>query len=62
MSNSFIFNVENLADVGSIKKLKADCDYYLIRIGDYRIGIAVYEDAVIFVRVLHRKDVYKYFP
>ncbi|WP_193197021.1 type II toxin-antitoxin system RelE family toxin [Nostoc sp. MG11] len=50
-------NVENLADVGSIKKLKADCDYYLIR-----IGIAVYEDAVIFVRVLHRKDVYKYFP
>ncbi|NWF61500.1 MAG: type II toxin-antitoxin system RelE/ParE family toxin [Fischerella sp.] len=55
-------NAENLKDVGNLKKLKADGDYYRIRIGDYRIGLTVSEDVVIFVRVLHRKDVYRYFP
>jgi mRNA interferase RelE/StbE len=55
-------NAENLGNVSSIKKLKADGDYYRIRVGDYRIGITVSESVVIFVRVLHRKDVYRYFP
>ena len=53
---------ETLGDVSNLKKLKTDGDYYRIRVGDYRIGIAVYEEAIIFVRVLHRKDVYRYFP
>ena len=45
-----------------MKKLKADGDYYRVKIGDYRIGMTLEEDVVIFVRVLHRKDVYRYFP
>jgi mRNA interferase RelE/StbE len=53
---------ENLSEVANIKKLKGDGDYYRIRVRDYRIGITVNEDTVIFVRVLHRKDVYRYFP
>lgn len=62
---SVIEEVENavsLAEVNNVKKLKADGDYYRIRVGDYRIGIAVSEDVVIFVRVLHRREVYRYFP
>ncbi|MGQ9625861.1 MAG: type II toxin-antitoxin system RelE family toxin [Anaerolineae bacterium] len=31
---------------------------YRPRLGDYRIGIEVIEDEVIFVRILHRKDIY----
>jgi mRNA interferase RelE/StbE len=31
-------------------------------LGDYRIGIEVLEDEVIFVRMLHRRDIYRYFP
>ncbi|MFE1745378.1 type II toxin-antitoxin system RelE/ParE family toxin [Coleofasciculus sp. H7-2] len=53
---------ENLVDVSNLKKLKADGEYYRIRVGDYRIGITVDEDVIVFVRVLHRKDVYRYFP
>lgn len=52
----------NLGEVTNIKKLKGGGSYYRIRVGDYRIGVTVDEDTVIFVRVLHRKDVYKYFP
>jgi mRNA interferase RelE/StbE len=53
---------ENLGEVTNIKKLKGEGAYYRIRVGDYRIGITADEDTVIFVRVLHRKDVYRYFP
>ncbi len=53
---------ENLNEVTNIKKLKGVGAYYRIRVGDYRIGIVVNEDTVIFVRALHRKDVYRYFP
>ena len=54
--------VDSLTDLINIKKLKAERDYYRIRVGDYRIGLSVREDAVIFVRVLHRKEIYRYFP
>lgn len=53
---------ENLENVSNIKKLKAEGDYYRIRVGDHRIGIVISENVVVFVRVLHRKEVYRYFP
>jgi mRNA interferase RelE/StbE len=31
-------------------------------VGDYRIGISVEGDEVEFVRCLHRRDIYRYFP
>ncbi|MCC5620529.1 type II toxin-antitoxin system RelE/ParE family toxin [Nostoc sp. CHAB 5715] len=33
-----------------------------MRVGDYRIGFTVAGDTITFVRVLHRKDIYRYFP
>ena len=53
---------ESLLDVNNIKKLKADGDYYRIRIGDYRIGFTHDEEVITFVRILHRKEMYRYFP
>lgn len=44
------------------KKLKSYDGYYRIRIGEYRIGIEFVEDELIFTRILHRKDIYRYFP
>lgn len=32
------------------------------KLGDYRIGVALENDAVVFVRFLNRIDIYKYFP
>jgi mRNA interferase RelE/StbE len=53
---------ESLLNISNIKKLKADGNYYRIRVGDYRIGFAEDEDMITFVRVLHRKEIYRYFP
>ncbi|UKO97559.1 type II toxin-antitoxin system RelE family toxin [Nostoc sp. UHCC 0870] len=55
-------NAESLADLRNIKKLKSDGDYYRIRMGDYRIGLTISDGVVIFVRLLHRKNIYRYFP
>jgi len=35
---------------------------YRARIGDYRIGFFFAGQTVIFARVLHRKDTYRFFP
>ncbi len=51
-------NIQNM----DIKKIKGYEDYYRIRLGNYRVGIKLEGDKVIFVRILHRKDIYKYFP
>lgn len=53
---------ESLADVAGLKKLRGGGTHYRIRVGDYRVGLAVEEDVVAFVRVLHRREVYRYFP
>ncbi|MBE9013555.1 type II toxin-antitoxin system RelE/ParE family toxin [Pseudanabaenaceae cyanobacterium LEGE 13415] len=55
-------NAENLSQIINVKKLQADGNYYRIRIGDYRIGFTDDQDGITFVRVLHRKEIYHYFP
>ena len=52
----------DLSDVKQLTKMKGYENYYRIRIGDYRIGIEVVGNEVIFVRMMHRKDIYRFFP
>lgn len=51
-----------LDEVPQLKKLQGGARYYRIRIGDYRVGLALEGDVVVFVRALHRREVYRYFP
>ena len=53
---------ENLAAIRSMKKLKGHDHFYRIRIGDYRLGLELIGEELVFVRCLHRRDVYRYFP
>ena len=52
----------DLPDLINLRKLHGHQNYYRIRVGDYRLGLVVDEDAVNFVRALHRKDIYRHFP
>jgi mRNA interferase RelE/StbE len=52
----------DLRSVANLKKLSGGGAYYRIRVGDHRIGLLVDDDVVTFVRVLPRKDIYRYFP
>jgi mRNA interferase RelE/StbE len=52
----------SLADLPDVRKMSGSSGYYRVRVGSYRVGLAVEGSEVEFVRVLDRKDIYKYFP
>ena len=52
----------SLNEVQNIKKISGAGDIYRVRVGDYRIGLAMEGDVAEFVRCLHRRDTYRYFP
>jgi mRNA interferase RelE/StbE len=54
--------VDSITSVKNLKKLKAEGSYYRIRVGNYRIGLIIENGIVVFVRVLHRSQIYHYFP
>lgn len=53
---------QNTSQIKNIKKLKGFKNAYRIRVGEYRIGILIEKSTIIFVRFMHRREVYKYFP
>jgi mRNA interferase RelE/StbE len=55
-------SADSLLEIPNLKRLRGGGAYYRVRLGDYRVGLAVEEGAVVFVRVLHRREVYRYFP
>lgn len=60
-----ILTVEQATDLRSVpnlKKMTGVGPYYRIRVGDHRIGLRLEEQTVVFIRVLPRRDIYRYFP
>jgi mRNA interferase RelE/StbE len=52
----------SLKEVSGVKRLSGAGGFYRIRVGEYRIGIASEASQVEFVRCLHRREIYRYFP
>lgn len=55
-------NCSSLEEVKNMTKLTGYGSAYRIRVGDYRIGLFVGKDTITFARVLHRREIYRYFP
>jgi mRNA interferase RelE/StbE len=53
---------KTLTEIANLKKLKGRGDYYRIRIGDHRVDITLVSGTLVFVRLLNRRDIYRYFP
>ncbi len=52
----------DLTEIPQLRKLQGAGASYRIRIGDYRLGLVVEGDQVKLVRILHRREIYRYFP
>jgi mRNA interferase RelE/StbE len=52
----------SLSELSSLKRLKSNKCYFRVRVSNYRIGLTLEQDTLIFVRFLNRKDIYKHFP
>lgn len=55
-------NINSLDGILDIKAMKGYPNRYRIRIGNYRLGIEVNGDLIEVMRVLHRREFYRYFP
>ena len=51
-----------LESVPHLKRLRGERGFFRLRIGGYRIGLSVEGEEVTFVRFLHRREIYRYFP
>lgn len=57
-----IITAESLTEIRNLKQLKGSDIHYRIRLGDYRVGLIVSGKTLILVRILHRKEIYRFFP
>jgi len=53
---------KSIYDIKKNKKLSGHTCAYRVRSGEYRIGLFIEKDTVIFAAFSHRKDIYKKFP
>lgn len=51
-----------LYQIPNLDKLKGYSKYFKIRVGNYRIGLKYESNTLTFERILHRKDIYRFFP
>ena len=51
-----------ISELNNCKKLKGFSNAYRIRLGRYRIGFIYENQTIELVRILARKDIYRYFP
>jgi mRNA interferase RelE/StbE len=64
-ANEIIQTVEQAQtpqEIPTLKKLRGERNYFRIRIGDYRLGLKIEGQLVTLVRILNRKEIYRYFP
>jgi mRNA interferase RelE/StbE len=57
-----LLEIPTSQDIPNLKALKGSVDRYRIRVGDYRIGVEISKTYIELIRVLHRKEFYRYFP
>jgi len=51
----------SLRELSQLKKLQGRSGFFEIRVGDYRLGLAVVSGETTLVRCLHRKEFYRHF-
>lgn len=52
----------SLISIENIKKIRGHKNCYRVRIGDYRLGLMISGKEIWFARILHRKEIYRFFP
>ena len=57
-----VIAAQTLARVPNLKKLKGYKTAYRIRTGNYRIGIIIQNNVILFAAFADRKDIYNIFP
>ncbi len=57
-----IESAKKLGEISSVEKLTGYEIYYWIRIGDYRLGFEFVDNKIELLAIMHRKEIYRFFP
>jgi len=57
-----VSDARTISDISGLKKMTGYQSAYRIRSGDYRIGLIIENNIVLFVAFAHRKEIYRKFP
>ena len=52
----------SIQESGKIEKMSGYKNYFKVRFGSYRIGLKSEDNILVVQIVMHRRDIYKYFP
>lgn len=62
----FVFNELSvktaIGEVGKIEKMQGYSNCYKSRFGDYRVGFMVEDNVLTVKTVMHRREIYRFFP
>jgi len=60
---TLIEKANSIQEIPHVKKIEGYKNYYRIRLGDYRLGLEKISPSEIkLIRLLHRKEIYRFFP
>ncbi|MBL1262425.1 type II toxin-antitoxin system RelE family toxin [Candidatus Methylomicrobium oryzae] len=57
-----LISASSIFSLGKIEKMQGYHGFYKVRFGNYRVGLAIENEVVIVKTVMHRRDIYKFFP
>jgi mRNA interferase RelE/StbE len=63
---SFVFEelvlTLSIYEMGKVEKMKGYDGFYKVRFGNYRLGLVIENEIVAVKTVVHRREIYKFFP
>jgi mRNA interferase RelE/StbE len=63
---SFVFeelvSASSIYEMGKVEKMKGYDGFYKVRFGNYRLGLVLENEMITVKTVMHRKEIYKFFP
>jgi mRNA interferase RelE/StbE len=63
---SFVFeelvSTLSIYEMGKVEKMKGYDGFYKVRFGNYRLGLVIENEIVAVKTVMHRREIYKFFP
>ncbi len=63
---SFVFeelvSTLSIYEIGKVEKMKGYDGFYKVRFGNYRLGLVVENEIITVKTVMHRREIYKFFP
>jgi mRNA interferase RelE/StbE len=63
---NFAFNelvsVSSVSSLGKVEKMQGYDGFYKVRFGNYRVGLVIENERITVKTVMHRREIYKFFP